>query len=421
MKRIFISKYEDIPKWMKCDYGVMKEVKKEDLFLFLCKSGYKKYTDTNGEILEKLRKNIKYIKVTEYTLESAINILKKYSTGHTCVYVLSQDLYADGMDSRFPCFAAGKTLSVHVKRTKLYKEGKQVKLTGYEQRREKIQDIQADRNQSGQKEPQENSYEDLDMFSQLCPGYDSNEEVIREENTSEEYEGMSEKMLKNMGLDMSGNIPDDVNENMLDDVDIPEAVFYHEPVDITDKKIDNISEESPKGKINQCTSHAAPDHTMNQSKQHEEASEMPDDIGTLFQNLSGDRKKKKKEQPDDSVDLKAIEKEIFGLDTDKKKITEKYTDLENAKAHLVDLYLERLVSHMIRYLPALKNYLSDRNIVTEIVLLLCKAKSLEDFSKSMEVLGFSFPVNEKVYYVLQDEAKFYSKVCSFLYGEDFWD
>lgn len=132
-------------------------------------------------------------------------------------------------------------------------------------------------------------------------------------------------------------------------------------------------------------------------------------------------KRKKKEQPDDSVDLKAIEKEIFGLDTDKKKITEKYTDLENAKAHLVDLYLERLVSHMIRYLPALKNYLSDRNIVTEIVLLLCKAKSLEDFSKSMEVLGFSFPVNEKVYYVLQDEAKFYSKVCSFLYGEDFWD
>ena len=117
------------------------------------------------------------------------------------------------------------------------------------------------------------------------------------------------------------------------------------------------------------------------------------------------------------------EKKILGYDFEPVKLVKRYSDLENARARLVDCLLKRLIRHMEVYIDGLLDFDLAYSQYTELVFLLHKTSDIGEFTASWEtqhavLIRFRRPDS---FTILKAEAEYYYQVCDLIYGKDYWD
>lgn len=117
------------------------------------------------------------------------------------------------------------------------------------------------------------------------------------------------------------------------------------------------------------------------------------------------------------------EKKILGYDFEPVKLVKRYSDLENARARLVDCLLKRLIRHMEVYINGLLDFDLAYSQYTELVFLLHKTSDIGEFTASWET-QHAVPIRFRrpdSFTILKAEAEYYYQVCDLIYGKDYWD
>lgn len=139
----------------------------------------------------------------------------------------------------------------------------------------------------------------------------------------------------------------------------------------------------------------------------------------------GGRRGQQVQQPQQSYEdctIQELEKVIFGTKQEYASFEKEYTEVDDGKANIVSLLLDRLIQNIQKLSKNVMNYNLEHKDYIQLITLIVKANDYNDFQLSWEVAqpGSPLGIDESTYNYLKDEALYYSNVCEMLYEKDNW-
>ena len=124
-----------------------------------------------------------------------------------------------------------------------------------------------------------------------------------------------------------------------------------------------------------------------------------------------------------SLMLRMMETSILGRERQYGEIEQVYTELDDAKAVVVDSFRTRLCGHIRRWIPAMKGYDVSEEGYDHFLELVARASDAKDFENSWQAYAPNWKVTFEgnAFKMVKSEAAYYFKVSALLYDGDFWD